>query len=193
MKSSNYTARWNKQDTKQEDKVWKNRYMGKYKFVTAQHISESYKLVTVIAFRESQPRGLTGRIHSSLPFHIVWILYHGVYYLANSLNLVKKKKKKKKKKVVQRPVWITATRWHWRCKRAMSWFQTKLTLDTLLGFGFFSELCSQIREGPDGAHVRWRCSLQIKSSPCFSMVLGIEPEWLFLLFHNEQITGSFPY
>ena len=99
MKSSNYTARWNKQDTKQEDKVWKNRYMGKYKFVTAQHISESYKLVTVIAFRESQPRGLTGRIHSSLPFHIVWILYHGVYYLANSLNLVKKKKKRRKKKL----------------------------------------------------------------------------------------------
>ena len=66
--------------------------MGKYKFVYAQHISESYKLVTVIAFRESQPRGLRGRVHSSLPFHIFWILYHGVYYLANSLNLVKKKK-----------------------------------------------------------------------------------------------------
>ena len=97
MKASNCTARWNKQDTKQEDKVWKNRYMGKYKFVTAQHISESYKLVTVIAFRESQPRGLRGRIHSSLPFHICWILYHGVYYLANSLNLVKKKKRRKKK------------------------------------------------------------------------------------------------
>ena len=92
MKSSNYTARSNKQDPKQEDMVWKS-YMGKYKFVYAQHISESYKLVIVIAFRESQPRGLRGRVHSSLPFHIFWILYHGVYYLANSLNLVEKKKK----------------------------------------------------------------------------------------------------
>lgn len=174
MKSSNYTARSNKQDTKQEDMVWKS-YMGKYKFVYAQHISESYKLVIVIAFRESQPRGLRGRVHSSLPFSIFWILYHGIYYLANSWNLVEKKK------VVQRPVWLTATRWHWRCKRAMSWFQPNLTLAILLGFGFFSEWCSQSREAPDGVHVRWRCSLWNKSIPCFSMAPGTVPEWLFLV------------